>query len=246
MKASNKLERNFTIRNYETDFAQKLKPSAVLGYFQETAGDHSEEMGLGFAKLAQEGHFWVLSKIYAEVESLPAFRDEITVATWPHVPNKAIYERSFTVRGASGELLLRAFSRWCILDAKNGRIVPCSKIAQPEIDFIDERAAECGEWRIDGVQEKTLPAFSIKIANSEYDLNNHVNNIKYADYIFNCFSVAELKARRLKAFQIHYVKQSHENDVLDFYREERENGVFTIEGIKNGEEQVIAARVWFE
>lgn len=57
MKASNKLERNFTIRNYETDFAQKLKPSAVLGYFQETAGDHSEEMGLGFAKLAQEGHF---------------------------------------------------------------------------------------------------------------------------------------------------------------------------------------------
>ena len=77
-------------------------------------------------------------------------------------------------------------------------------------------------------------------------MNNHVNNIKYADYIFNCFSVAELKARRLKAFQIHYVKQSHENDVLDFYREERENGVFTIEGIKNGGEQVIAARVWFE
>ena len=90
MKASNKISRKFTLRNYETDFDQKLKPSALLGYFQETAGDHSEEMGLGFAKLAGEGRFWVLSKIYVEVDSRPSFRDEITVETWPHVPNKAI------------------------------------------------------------------------------------------------------------------------------------------------------------
>lgn len=245
MKASNELVRKFTLRNYETDFEQRLKPSAVLGYFQETAGDHSEEMGLGFAKLAQDGYFWVLSKIYVEIERLPRFRDEIAVATWPHRPNKAIYERSFRVLDADGGALLRAASRWCILDAKNGRIVPCSKISQPEIDFIDEPAVSFNEWRIEEVEQKLQPAFSIKIANSEYDLNNHVNNIKYADYIFNCFSIEELRSRKLRAFQIHYVKQSHENDRLDFYRTETESGTI-IEGIKNGSEQVIAARVWFE
>ena len=246
MKAGNQLIRNFTLRNYETDFEQKLKPSAVLGYFQETAGDHSEEMGLGFGKLAKDGYFWVLSKIYVEIDRLPVFRDEISVATWPHVPNKAIYERSFAVRNLSGEMLLRAFSRWCILDARSGRIVPCSKIEQPEIEFINERAAEFDGWRIDELKNKTTPDFSIKIANSEYDLNNHVNNIKYADYIFNCFSVAELKSRRLKAFQIHYIQQSHENDRLDFYKENQGEGGYSVEGIKNGCEQVIAARVWFE
>ena len=87
MKACNQLIRKFTVRNYETDFEQKLKPSAVLGYFQETAGDHSEEMGLGFKKLAQDGFYWVLSKIYVEIDRLPEFRDEISVATWPHLPN---------------------------------------------------------------------------------------------------------------------------------------------------------------
>ena len=30
MKASNKISRKFTLRNYETDFDQKLKPSALL------------------------------------------------------------------------------------------------------------------------------------------------------------------------------------------------------------------------
>ena len=246
MQAINKIKREFILRNYETDFKQELKPSAVLGYFQETAGDHSEEMGLGFAKLAQDGFFWVLSKIYVEVDRLPVFRDKITVATWPHVPNKAIYERSFSVQDEAGGSLLRAFSRWCILDGKTGRIVPCSKIEQPEIDFIDCRAADFNAWNIDAIQERESPSFSIKIANSEYDLNNHVNNIKYADYVFNCFSVDELKAYKLKAFQIHYIKQSHENDVLDFYRKKAGQSEYIIEGFKNGGEQVVAARVWFE
>ena len=46
MKASSSLQREFILRNYETDFMQRIKPSSVLGFFQETAGDHSEEMGL--------------------------------------------------------------------------------------------------------------------------------------------------------------------------------------------------------
>ena len=246
MGVLNRIERQFVIRNYETDFEQKLKPSAMLGYFQEVAGEHSENMGMGFAKFAEEGHFWVLSKIYVEVDTRPSFRDEITVATWPHRPNKATYERSFSVVGKSGETAIRAFSRWCILDAKTGRIVPCSRIEQPAIDFIDERAAECDEWRMESVRQKSRPAFSLKIANSEYDLNRHVTNIKYADYIFNCFSVEEMSRAKLKAFQIHYIRQSHENDRLDFYRDEIREGEFVVEGYKDGGEQVIAAKVWFE
>lgn len=245
MNALRLLERQFTVRNYETDFKQRLKPSAILGYFQETAGDHSEEMGLGFGKLAESGYIWVLSKIYVEIEALPKFRDTVTVSTWPHIPNKAIYERSFEMRSKAGNVLMRAFSRWCILSAKNGRIVPCSRIEQPQIDFIERKSVDFSEWKIDEIQDKARPAFSIKIANSEYDLNNHVNNIKYADYILNCFSVEELRAKEIRSFQIHYVKQSHEGDVLDFYREER-GGEYFIEGVKNGEETVVVARVRFE
>ncbi len=242
MKASNCLRRDFVLRNYETDFCQQIKPSTVLGFFQETAGDHSEEMGLGYRKLGEQGLFWVLSKIYVEVERRPKYAEKVSVVTWPHEPNKAIYERSFLLEDAEG-VAMRAYSRWCILQAGSGRICPCSRLEQPEIDFIGEKSVAFDAWGIPSVPRENGPAFSLRIANSEYDLNYHVNNIKYADYVFNCFTVKELESRRLKSFQLHYVKQTHEGDLLEMFREEVSPGVFAIEGVKNGEETVVSARV---
>ena len=243
MLARNKIEQVSVVKNFETDFKQQLKPSAMLGLFQEIAADHSEEMGFGHSVLKKEDMFWVLSKIYVEVERKPVYREKIVTSTWPHSPNKAIFERSFAVTAENGEVLLRAFSRWCVLSGK-GRIVPASRVPCLVDDFIEERSVLFD----DGVfvpPERTVPAFSFKVANSEYDLNYHVNNIKYADYVFNCFTVAELESRPLKNFQIHYVKQSHEGDVLSFFRRELAPCVFAVEGVKNGEETVILAKGCF-
>ena len=240
----NKLSQEAEIRNFETDFLQRMKPSAVLGYFQEAAGEHSDRTGLGFEKLARQGYFWVLSKIYVEVERRPHFRDKICVETWPHIPGKATYERSFLLSDKEG-VAMRACSRWCIL-RKNGRILPCSAIEQPQLDFIEERSVAFDDWRIPEVPHEGEPAFTLRIANSEYDLNRHVNNIKYADYIFNCFSVHELEEYTLRSFQIHYVRQSYEGDVLSFYREEISPGVYAVEGLKGNGETVICARVCFD
>ena len=48
----------------DTDFKQELKPSAILNFFQETAGINSSLLGVGYPDLRPRGLFWVLSKIY--------------------------------------------------------------------------------------------------------------------------------------------------------------------------------------
>lgn len=246
-EVENKIEERVKIRNYQTDFRQEIRPSAILGLFQEIAAEHSERLGIGHSSLKKDGCFWVLSKIYVEISALPRYSDEVIVATWPHTPNKAIFERSFSVEDAKGERLVSAFSRWCVLNEK-GRIVPASRIPCRTDRFIEERSVNFGDWLVPEIsdEERKEPSFSLKIANSEYDLNYHVNNIKYADYIFNCFSVDELSKLKLKNFQIHYLRQSHEGDELRFYRKEIAPHVFSAEGIKNDSETVVTAKVAFE
>ena len=245
MSNKNFYQSDQVLKNYETNFKQEVKPSAILGFFQEAASENSEEAGFGYSSLAPLGMLWVLSKIYVEVDRLPKLGEKIVVQTWPHAPNKAIFERSFLIRDEGGEAVIRAFSRWCVLRA-NGRIVPASQVPRDLEDYISEKSIEFDDWAVPQAADCGEAAFSLKIANSEYDRNMHVNNIKYADYIFNCFSVEELKAKKLKSFQIHYVQQSHEGDVLRFYRKQLSENEYAVEGVKNGTETVIAARVCFD
>ena len=237
----------YLIRSFDTDCNFNLKPSAILGCFQESAGMHAEDLGVGEFDLRPRGLFWVLNKIYVEVDRLPRWRETVTVFTFPHVPSAVIYERSFRMTDANGESLVRAVSRWAVLNTA-GRIMPSSRVQFPEdCEFIGERPVrETPDWTIPIPDRRDAPAFEITIGNSEYDQNMHVNNIHYADYLFNCFPAEELKKRRIRSFQLHYIRMSHEGDTLRFYREETAPGDFTLVGVKNGAEEVVASRIRLE
>lgn len=208
---------------------------------------HAASLGLGEFDLRPRGYFWVLNKIYVEVDRLPKWMDAVKLHTFPHSPASVIYERSFRMTDEKGESLVRAVSRWCILNM-NGRIMPSSRVKFPEdCEFIEERpVSNVPDWTIPISDARDNPAFEITIGNSEYDQNMHVNNIHYADYLFNCFPAEELKAKRIRSFQLHYIKQSHEGDRLSFFKEEIAPGSYVLVGVKNGGESVVASRITLE
>ena len=240
--ANNRYETEVTVRNYESDFLRRLKPSAMLGYFQESAAAHSEEMGMGFSTLREDGRFWVLSKVVVAIDSVPHCGERLFVQTWPHLSSRAIYERSFCLRGEKS--CVRALSRWCVLDA-SGRIVPSSQISCAEMDYDEVRACTVDDWRIAEADPERRAVYSTIVANSDYDLNMHVSNLKYADHVFNCFSVEELCKHTLKGFALHFVRQAYEGDTLLFYREDLPGGTSLVTGKRDGNETVVAARIDF-
>ena len=230
----------FKIKYCDVDFKDELKPSVLLSLLEDSAGASADELGFGYA---------YLKPIYCELLRPVNLWDEIVIKTWPLQPSHVIFGREYKVVDSKDVELIKASSRWCLIDMTTGKIAPSKMIDNQDYSTYNaNKVFESVQWKIPtfNLEEGELK-FTLTIANSEYDHNMHVNNTKYADYCFNCFSVQELANRKLKKFAISYVKQCKEGDILRFYLKATDtNGEYLVHGFNHDNELVVQSRIVFE
>lgn len=171
-----------------------------------------------------------------------------TLKTWPLPPSYATFGREYQITDVNGEVFVNASSRWCLIDVKAGKLLQSKAIDNQDYStYNTARVLQDVKWKIPAfaLEEGEL-RFSMIVANSEYDHNMHVNNAKYADYCFNCFTIAELASRKVKRFSLSYIKQCKEGDSLSFYRREQEDGSFLVQGFNEKRELVVQSCILFE
>ncbi|MBQ2740856.1 MAG: hypothetical protein IJF39_04490 [Clostridia bacterium] len=238
---------NFNVRYCDVDFRDELKPSTLLAYLEEAACYSADELGYGYQYVNSRGLAFVVSNVCCEfLKPVRLFDKEVSVRTWPLPPSYVVFQREYQLC-VGDEVAVNASSRWCLLDLVSGKIAPSKRIeGQDYSTYNTDKAFEVQQWKIQSFSvENMQPHFSIKIANSEYDHNFHVNNTKYADYCFNVFTLSELQAWSLQYFAISYVKQCHEGDVLRFYRQESSEKSYLVQGVNDKQEIVVQAEIRF-
>ncbi len=240
--------REFQIKYCDADFKDEMKVSVALSLLEEVACSSADELGFGYSYVKPKGYAFMVTNICMEFYRPVLLGETIAIKTWPNPPSYVVFGREYQMVSLSGELLVNATSRWCLVDMKSGKILPSKMIDnQDYATYNTARVLENVKWKIPAFQQNDGELkFTLTVANSEYDHNMHVNNTRYADYCLNCFSVAELADRSLKKFSISYVKQCHEGDVLRFYRMQEENGAFLVQGVNERQEIVVQAQIVFE
>lgn len=239
----------FKIKYCDTDFKDELKPSIALSLMEEAACASAEGLNFGYKYLKPKGFAFMVTNICCEFIKPILLGDNVYVKTWPLKPSHVIFGREYRFVDEHDEILMNASSRWCLIDMNTGKILPSKVIDNQDYStYNPTKVFENVQWKIPLFQrEEGDLKFSITIANSEYDHNMHVNNTKYADYCFNCFTVNELANKKLKRFSISYVKQCKEGDTLSFYlKESEELGLYYIQGYNHLQELVVQASVTFE
>lgn len=237
----------FNVRYCDVDFQDELKPSSVLAFLEEAASNSAEQLGFGYSYIKPKNMAFIVTNVCCEfIRPVHLFDKDVHVRTWPLKPSYVIFGREYQLC-VGNEAVMNATSRWCLLDMTDGKILPSKMIENQDYStYNTDRALEIQKWKIERfpVEEGEL-RFTIKIANSEYDHNMHVNNTRYADYCFNVFTLDELKEMRLSYFSIAYVKQSYEDDVLSFYRKSIGDGAYLVQGVNQDGETVVQAEIRF-
>lgn len=208
-------------RKYETSPEQfdqygRLKPSAILYFAQEAAGDHAQQLGTGWETLQEKGLFWAVIRTKAEVLLQPRQGETVTVRTWPMPTTRTAYPRSVTGFDSEGRTLFKVMSLWVLMDVQSRAMVLPGKsgVTVEGITVGGElespRALPVREP--DSVQTRT-------VGTEHLDRNGHMNNTRYMDWVMELSDAQKC----VKGFELCYFNEGRLGDMMELGCSQREN-----------------------
>lgn len=235
-------EREYILRANDFDKFNHIKPSAVLELFQDAAGQHAEEIGVGFDEMIERSYLWVLTRIKFKMLFSPIKYQKVIVKTWPLVPNKLVYRREYSIENEHGEKLIVGSSEWVVMHSEKRRLIADPNLYPFTEGFHTEMMFEEKFTKVPNFEADGLPRI-INAGFSELDVNNHVNNTKYANYVLDANAPSETDI--LKEFQIDYRKEVLEGNQIGIYSI-REDGECLAKGVNDNGEIMFACKMEYE
>ena len=219
---------NFKITSYQVDFQEKIKPTHLMQLFQEVAGNHADHLGAGYGALLEQKLFWALSRIRVEMEQLPRWGEEISIETWPCSLVGPFFRRDFIIYNRQHEALCRGVSGWLLLSAENMRPQRAERLAA-DLPLNEGNFALANfPDRLNGTADNAV--FSKTILYNEIDVNNHVNNTRYLDWVMDCFDNRFHLTHQLKSFTLEFLSEMRWGDEVELLSGE-DGSMFHIQAV---------------
>ncbi len=204
---------NFEVKSYNVDFQLKIKPSALMQFFQEVASNHAASLGAGYDALIARELFWALSRLKVQINRMPEWGDQIEIETWPCGSEGLFFRRDFIVRDRDQNILIRAVSAWLLLASSTLRPQRPVVLGLDLPDNQGRYSLSVFPERIN-VRTESL-AFKKTVAYNEIDQNLHVNNTRYLDWATDCFRLEHYTANRLAGFNLEFLAETHWGDEIE-------------------------------
>lgn len=235
-------EKEYYLRASDFDKYNRIKPSAVLELFQDAAGQHALELGVGFDAMIERSYLWAITRIKFKIISGPKSYQKVIIKTWPLAPNRLSYRREYCIENELGEKLIVGSSEWVVMHSEKRCLIADPNVYPFTDGFHTELMFEDKLSKIHDFEATDTPRI-VNAGFSELDVNNHVNNTKYANFVIDAIVPTENDI--LETFQIDYRKEVLEGTSLQIYYA-REGNEALAKGINDNNDIMFACKLIFK
>ena len=191
----------WAVRAYECGPDGQATMASVCNWLQESASLNAE--ALSFSKsdfeAAGENISWVLTRLKVRMVRFPRWKEQVSLLTFPRPGRRICADRDFTITAANGEELGRATSEWMLIDLSSRKAVPipagvfaaANTVRKPV--FGEEPFAKI-RWHC---REVTADALALRARRGDIDLNGHVNNVHYVEWLLEGRPASSAKCHAL-------------------------------------------------
>ena len=207
-------EQSYKITTLTINPKKKLGLYGVLGFLQDIAAEHASTLNFGYEDMKEKGIFWVLVRQKLLMEKWPEWRETITIKTWTLPIEGVTATREFEIY-LGDQKIGACTTTWMILDGKTRRPI---EIGEDEFDYTPRKDYQLG-FEADKIKlpEDIALAQTRTVQNSDLDMNHHVNNVKYSQWVLDTIPIKLHQKHEVSEFEINFLAETFLQDTIECY-----------------------------
>lgn len=247
MDLKNIFEKQFELRYFEMNKFGEASPTHILTLLEETAADHCYTINQSLYDLEKQNIGWILLSGIMVMDRYPVYKEKITIRTW--------LSRYSPIKGFRENILLdekmniigKAKGLWIFFDIQKKRPVRI-------FNEIREKWSSNHEECINHDLTQKIESCNSSIHSKEFtanwfdvDMYNHVNNIKYLQWLLESTPEEITDNFYLKTIDGRFISEAKYGDtILSFNEKDKGDSSFihTIKLRLNNKVCATAKTVW--
>lgn len=202
----------FKIPYYDTDKYGELRPVNLIKYLGELSMIHNSLL-VDLEELAKLNFGWMLNRWKVKVERYPRAGETIRIKSWISGVDKFYAYREFLVYDEENLVIGKATAIWIFIDMKRKRPIRITDDHYNLGNILNERVFHSFHRFNSDIDLGNLTDFHIR--KGDIDYNDHVNNIKYLEWMIETIPDEIYKNYILSEFEIQYKKEiKYPNTIL--------------------------------
>lgn len=214
----------FKLELFNVDFSGKANFQSYFNLMQEIATRHAHDKGFGTTNMHAKNMMWVVTRFELQLTENCKWNDQVYIETWSRGLVDTYAYREFIlykIVGHEKKPLGKASSSWVALDMTQRKPV-LFKDENIEKNSLKEKTVEISPRKVNFNNGKSEPFAigDIVVRNSDLDINNHTNNTKYVQWVYDCLPQSEIKKLPQNGFAINYSAEALLGDHVLLYRKD--------------------------
>lgn len=240
-------EETYPVFSFLLDPLKRLSIPAAFGILGDAAGRDASRRGWGYDELAERNQAWVLIRAKMLIERQPAWGELIILRTWPKLMEGVVAYRDFQILDIQRNILMAGSTSWTLIDLSNRKPVRLIGKEYETGDLSDYNAISDKPAKIIWPPDmQTVNVLTAKFG--QLDMNNHVNNTRYIEWVMNEFPIGILLERQLRVVEVNFIAEVKNQDEIEIVMPVNQRETNILQGFikyKEDNRQAFAARFTF-
>lgn len=196
---------------------KRLGLVGLLNILQDAAWIHAKHLGHGYEAMLDQGTIWVLSRQKLIMGNWPVWGDQIRIRTWVRPLGGPLAQRDYEILANDGQVIGQATSSWLVLDMQTRRPAKLRLTGETLACRDDKALDQTTPGKIAPAGDAALRA-CFQVRNSDLDVNGHVNNTRYAQWILDSVPFADHQSHRIDSYEVNFLSEVHVDDEIAIHQ----------------------------